>query len=1111
MKEKIKEKIQSFDIKDFYQSSMNFFNSLGYKSDKTLPPKTGSYKEFFEYFSINENILNSKKLKLDEWNEIQFLFQFSNDELINAGQISMFYSNKINTTKAYLKSYLFISIALKEKSYTKTQLVEITRFINSDKIFQMPVLILFHYNNQLCLSVIDRRMNKRDPNKSVLEKVTLIKDIRINEPHRAHIEILNDLHLSNLNVNNFDQLHKSFKIVLNTKELNKRFYIELSNWYFRAMNVCKFPNEIDEKNIKEISLIRFISRILFAWFLKEKGLISDEIFTQKFYNDEIKHDTSINSSRYYKAVLQNLFFATLNCKLPDRDFQQEAQNFYNKQYMVFNKYRYKDYLENPDRFLQFFKKIPFLNGGLFECLDCENESKSRVCIDCFSNNEKFRAKVIFPDSLFFNTDTLDFSALYNDKRKSRVAVKGLFDIFNEYKFTIDENTPIEQEIALDPELLGQTLENLLASYNPETQATARKSTGSYYTPREIVDYMVDESLIAYLSQYLKDNDETLKDMDSLDELLRDTFAYTEKEHPFNEKEVETIIDAVFKLKMLDPACGSGAFPMGILLKMVYVLERIDPENRVWKRKLLDNIPDEMKSYIEVNTDNFSRKLGLIWNCIYGVDIQTIAIQLTKLRFFISLIVEENVNWNNEDNFGILPLPNLETKFVAANTLIGIERPAQMLLGDNQREEIEKKIKSNRLEYFNANSRREKKRIKDKDKKLRNELAEAMKFSGFDDEVAQKIANWEPYDINHSADWFDPEYMFMVTGGFDIIIGNPPYGAKTSSLHKLYYKRNYYSCQTIKNKRKGNIDTYVVFIEQGLRLLGNFGILNYIVPLSITSSESNISLHNFIKDNCSEAYFSNYSVRPQPIFLNAVVNTSIINLIKSTSTDTSIFSTKMYRKSKENTVGKIIQSIQFQEVSKLYLKGRYPKISDDIELQILEKLFKIETKISDLITENGQKIFYRFAGGRYFKIFTNYSTNSSAETSLSLLEKYSNSISAVLSSNLFFWYYQIYSDNLNMKSTEVVSFPFPKDNFDNNSLKLLEEIYSKYLVDIEKNASIRKTTKYANIDSFKEYKIGKSKKIIDEIDDFIYQFYDLTEDEIEYVKNYEIDFRITKST
>ncbi len=447
------------------------------------------------------------------------------------------------------------------------------------------MIILFHYDNQLCLSVIDRRMNKKDSYKDVLEKVTLIKDIRIDQPHRAHIEILHDLHLSNLQIENFDQLHKAFKTVLNTKELNKRFYTELSNWYYRAMNVCEFPNEINEPNIKQISLIRFISRILFTWFLKEKGLIQEEIFTQYFYDREIKPETDTISSRYYKAVLQNLFFATLNCKLPDRDFQEESANYYNKQYMVFNKYRYKDYLKNPNQFLEYFNKIPFLNGGLFDCLDYENESNKRVCVDCFSNNNKFRQKLSFPDSLFFQTDSIDFSVIYNDKRKNNVAVKGLFDIFNEYKFTIDENTPIEQEIALDPELLGQTLENLLASYNPETQATARKSTGSYYTPREIVDYMVDESLIAYLTQYLKDNDENLKNMDSLNELLRETFAYTEKSHPFDEKEVETIIDAIFQLKMLDPACGSGAFPMGILLKMVYVLERIDPDNKIWKKKI----------------------------------------------------------------------------------------------------------------------------------------------------------------------------------------------------------------------------------------------------------------------------------------------------------------------------------------------------------------------------------------------------------------------------------------------------------------------------------------------------------------------------------------------
>ena len=868
MKNDIKTRIQSFNTIEFYNSSLNFFNSIGYDSDKKVRLEKPDYENFIEQFlpTDERKKIDPQKALVADWNEIQFLFQLTNDEIRNSEQISIFDSNEVDVSKIYLHSYLFISISLKGSIYTKTDFVNITRQINNQ--FLQPVLILFHYNELLCLSVIDRRMNKKDADKDVLEKVTLIKDLRINEPHRAHIEILNDLHLDNLNVNNFDELHKALKKILNTKELNKRFYTELSNWYHRAMNDCFFPNEINEPNIKEISLIRFISRILFAWFLKEKGLIPNEIFTQEFYDKEIKPDTNKNSSRYYKAVLQNLFFATLNCKLLDRDFQEETTHFYNKQYMVFNKYRYKDYLRNPDNFLDFFKKVPFLNGGLFDCLDFENEDKKRINIDCFSNNEKFREKLSFPDNLFFETDTIDFSTLYNDKRKNNVPVKGLFDIFNEYKFTIDENTPIDQEIALDPELLGQTLENLLASYNPETQATARKSTGSYYTPREIVDYMVDESLIAYLTQYLKNNDDDLKDMDSLDELLRETFSYTEKSHPFNEQEVETLIDAVFKLKMLDPACGSGAFPMGILLKMVYVLERIDPENIVWKKKLLQNIPDEMKNYIEVNTDNFSRKLGLIWNCIYGVDIQTIAIQLTKLRFFISLIVEETVDLNNEDNFGILPLPNLETKFVAANTLIGIERPVKTdELGYSESnwlidelKKTEQQIKANRLQYFNANNRRDKKNIKIKDKKLRLELSRELKNNGFNDDVADKIAKWDPYDINHSADWFDPEYMFMVTNGFDIVIGNPPYVRADNPAIAKQRKQIIESKQYITLWEKW--DLMVPFVEKGVRLLKINGVMTYIMSNSITTSKYALKLHNWILENHFVRfidYFENISV------------------------------------------------------------------------------------------------------------------------------------------------------------------------------------------------------------------------------------------------------------
>ena len=426
MKEKIKNAIQKFDLNNFYESSLNFFNALGYDSDRRTKLDPPDFDSFIEYFppDFDDNQIDKEKALVSHWEEIQFLFQIAEDDIKVSEQQELFRSNKVDTSETYLKSYLFISIALKNDKYTKTDLVTITRQIN--KNFKQPALILFHYNKNLCLSVIDRRMHKKNPDKDVLEKVTLIKDIRIDQPHRAHIEILNDLHLSNLNVNNFDELHKAFKTILNTKELNKRFYTELSNWYFRAKKACKFPNEINEKNIKEISLIRFISRILFTWFLKEKGLIPDIIFTREFYDNEIKHDTNMNSSRYYKAVLQNLFFATLNCKLSDRSFQEESSNYYNKQYMVFNKYRYKDYLKNPERFLEYFKKIPFLNGGLFECLDYEDETKTnnkRVYVDCFTNNKYNRDKLIFPDSLFFKTDTLDLSAVYNDKRKSNVVVQ----------------------------------------------------------------------------------------------------------------------------------------------------------------------------------------------------------------------------------------------------------------------------------------------------------------------------------------------------------------------------------------------------------------------------------------------------------------------------------------------------------------------------------------------------------------------------------------------------------------------------------------------------------------------------------------------------------------
>jgi adenine-specific DNA-methyltransferase len=268
-------------------------------------------------------------------------------------------------------------------------------------------------------------------------------------------------------------------------------------------------------------------------------------------------------------------------------------------YDVNNLYRYEAlFRDEPDAALAHFADIPFLNGGLFECLDrTEDGTDKKRYLDGFSRNAKKRPHV--PDRLFFDSgETADLSTAYGDTKRKAERVTGLITILNRYKFTIVENTPIDQEIALDPELLGKVFENLLASYNEETKTTARKQTGSFYTPRPIVDYMVDESLKAHLTRALVEK-ARMKEPDAragLDLL----FAYTEKEHAFTPAEVATLIAAIDALKILDPACGSGAFPMGVLHKLVYILGKLDPDNDEWKKPSSpSSTPPPMREELEI--------------------------------------------------------------------------------------------------------------------------------------------------------------------------------------------------------------------------------------------------------------------------------------------------------------------------------------------------------------------------------------------------------------------------------------------------------------------------------------------------------------------------------
>ena len=825
------------------EAALGFFRTLGYSSQRTIELPNSSPKAFLDRFTKTPDAASFDETKalFSHWSRADLLFQLTDQEL--SREVSLFPDTGVAASQ--LRSYIFFAIELTGADYPRGALAGLARQLN--RLFPTPVMVLIKHRDLITLAVINRRPNKLDQSKDVLGRVTLIRDIVLTAPHRGHLDILVSLALPALvhpqkkPITDFDTLHAAWEQIFNVELLNERFYRELANWYFWALPQVEFPADLeaDDEKRRATGLIRLLTRLIFCWFLKEKNLIPEKLFHPTDLAQLLKgfDPESETSSTYYQAILQNLFFATLNQRMgkdgngkPYRLFATDEGFAKNRAtYDVNNLYRYEAlFRDEPDAALTHFADIPFLNGGLFECLDrTEDGTDKKRYLDGFSRNVKKRPHV--PDRLFFDSgETADLSTAYGDTKRKAEKVTGLITILNRYKFTIVENTPIDQEIALDPELLGKVFENLLASYNEETKTTARKQTGSFYTPRPIVDYMVDESLKAHLTRALVEK-ARMKEPDAragLDLL----FAYTEKEHAFTPAEVATLIAAIDALKILDPACGSGAFPMGVLHKLVTILGKLDPDNERWKQTQLaklDSAPmrEELERTFAENNDDYGRKLYLIENCLYGVDIQPIAIQITKLRFFISLVCDQKTNRDKAKNHGIRPLPNLETKFVAANSLIGLPEMDQTLLVDPRVNQIEAEIERLYHSHFSIQRRDQKLAVQRKIKLLRKELGDVLAASLMSPAKAKHIAEWDPFD-QASADFFDPHWMFgrTLADGVDIVIGNPPYIGQKG--HKEIF-RNILPTSLGKRFHQGKMDLFYFFFHLALDILKNGGHCAYI--------------------------------------------------------------------------------------------------------------------------------------------------------------------------------------------------------------------------------------------------------------------------------------------
>ncbi len=831
-----------------------------------------SPEKFIHFFRLKNRSFKPYTEPTPEYNDDQFT------DALFLGEIP---SNE--TDKLVIYSFR-VNKDLTERSGKKAQ-YEKGKKILKDSLADAGIFIFYDENGNFRFSLITVNYTGTKRQFSHFKRYTYYVS-----PAETNKTFLNQI--GRADFSSIDSIKEAFSV----EKVTKEFYQEIANWYFWALKHAKFPPQAEaEPNGRNIAVIRLITRIIFIWFMKQKGIVPDYLFDREKALPEILKDLSDDKSTYYKAILQNLFFATLNTKKDERRFREEKRysKGYNPDFGNQYVYRYHSLFKSPEKMEEYFNKIPFLNGGLFECLD---DGKKNIYIDGFTERSR-KYQPVVPNFLFFSGErTEDLSKDYGEAKYKKAKVRGLINILKSYNFTIDENTPVDEEVALDPELLGKVFENLLASYNPETATTARKATGSYYTPREVVDYMVEESLKEYFVTTIPDIDR-----ENLDIL----FSYESDKNPFKDNESEKLISAINRLKVIDPAVGSGAFPMGILHKLVYILHKLDPHNRKWKEEQIKavehNVKDpalrqELIKKIEenftLNELDYGRKLYLIQNCIYGVDIQPIAIQIAKLRFFISLLVDVKVD-KTKDNYGIEPLPNLETKFVAANTLINLNNMTSMLPQKLERiNQLRESLFNLRQEYFSTWDNEKKKEIKEQDKKLREAMQKIIKdyiekinrkitplkeeleavpkekeivtrkekalfetitvrvdlnelkrqeiqnkidkikaeISSYERllESFQKIIDWDPYDTEHYANWFDPEWMFGVKDGFDIVIGNPPHGADLSEyLDDILPYYDFY------DSRKNSASFFMYLTT---KLTKNNGVTAYIIPKSLTFVE-----------------------------------------------------------------------------------------------------------------------------------------------------------------------------------------------------------------------------------------------------------------------------------
>lgn len=423
---------------------------------------------------------------------------------------------------------------------------------------------------------------------------------------------------------------------------------------------------------------------------------------------------------------------------------------------------------------------PYLNGGLFEAKPGD----------------------------MYGSDKLTLPASYFDN---------LFDFFQSYNFTTDESTSQYQQVAIDPEMLGRIFENLLAEITEETGEQARKAKGTFYTPREIVDYMCREALRGFLTNRMKKDNflphRLYQLIDAPDREFQDQDHNWRRDWKPYKEEIVGILD---NIRVFDPACGSGAFPMGMLQLLVKIYERLEPR-----------------------FDAHKAKLQIIEKNIFGADIEPMAVEISRLRVWLSLIVDIEGGIAK-----VQPLPNLNFKFVCSNTLIPLDSQQAMIFGDDP--ELAEKLQSVREQYFTTENSSKKSKLRIDYEKIVNQEETLFGASV----KTSQLKTYRPFESDTKANFFNSSHMFGFEK-FDIIIANPPYISAVVAKKTMPVElRDSY--KSVYKSANGAYDLYILFFELGFNLLNKDGVMVYITPRKYLSAlygksfRAQIGLNKLIK-------------------------------------------------------------------------------------------------------------------------------------------------------------------------------------------------------------------------------------------------------------------------